>query len=129
MKDACKDRQEGDPTIITWQCTDKCKHISSSEEKAIIGIKQAFDKPIHELRNILHCCDNCPYDHATKPLKVAKKKMKYMITDKIKRKGHPLQCHSQGSNCQSTLRVVRAFSAHYPGLRTFLRPSTRYMGE
>ena len=38
----------------------------------------------------------------------------------IERKGHPLVCFLDNSECCSQLRILRAASTHYPVLRKFL---------
>ena len=64
---------------------------------AITDLKEAFDKPIQEVRLALDVCDNdCPNQHYTK---VAND-----VT--IDLQGHPLVCYSDGG-CHSKLRILR----------------------
>ena len=82
-------------------CTSDCKPIIDDEVNAIVRLKNAFTLPMHELRQALQSCDDCPNE---------RQKM-----------GHSLACHQTGSMCNSELRILRAASAHHKVLRTFMR--------
>ena len=82
-------------------CTSDCKPITDDEVNAIVRLKNAFTLPMHELRQVLQSCDDCPNE-------------RQMM-------GHSLACHQTGSMCNSELRIIRAASAHHKVLRTFMR--------
>ena len=82
-------------------CTSDCKPITDDEVNAIVRLKNAFTLPMHELRQALQSCDDCPNE-------------RQMM-------GHSLACHQTGSMCNSELRILRAASAHHKVLRTFMR--------
>ena len=84
-----------------WQCNSDCKPITDDEVNAIVRLKNAFGLPMHELRQVLQSCDDCPNERH--------------------RRGHSLTCHQSGSKCSSELRILRAASAHHKVLRTFMR--------
>ena len=67
----------------------------------LLGLKNAFGLPMHELRQVLQSCDDCPNERH--------------------KRGHSLACHQSGSKCSSELRILRAASAHHKVLRTFMR--------
>ena len=78
---------------------------------AIIDLKEAFDKPIREVRLALDVCDSdCPNQHYTK-----------VVNDvTIDLQGHPLVCYNDGG-CHSKLRILRSAATHFPVLATLLR--------
>ena len=79
---------------------------------AIIDLKEAFDKPIQEVRLALEVCDNdCPNQHYTK----------IVHNTTIDLQGHPLVCYNSGG-CHSKLRILRSTATHFPVLATLLRP-------
>ena len=84
-----------------WPCSSDCKPITDDEVNAIVRLKNAFALPMHELRQVLQSCDDCPNER--------------------QRMGHSLACHQSGSQCNSELRILRAASAHHIVLRTFMR--------
>ena len=84
-----------------WQCSSDCKPITDDEVNAIVRLKNAFGLPMHELRQVLQSCDDCPNERH--------------------KRGHSLTCHQSGSKCSSELRILRAASAHHKVLRTFMR--------
>ena len=44
-----------------------CKTLAEAEVAAIVNIKQAFEKPMEEMRTALYTCDSgCPHGHYTK---------------------------------------------------------------
>ena len=90
----------------TWHCFSACKPVSEAEIDAIVALKQAFEKPVQEVRHALDTCDDCPNGDTSE----------YSI---LHRKGHPLIC-SLDTGCESKLRILRAASTHYPVLRKFL---------
>ena len=83
------------------QCNSDCKPITDDEVNAIVRLKNAFGLPMHELRQVLQSCDDCPNERH--------------------KRGHSLTCHQSGSKCSSELRILRAASAHHKVLRTFMR--------
>ena len=82
-------------------CTSDCKPITDDEVNAIVRLKNAFTLPMHDLRQALQSCDDCPNERQMK--------------------GHSLACHQTGSMCNSELRILRVASAHHKVLRTFMR--------
>ena len=51
---------------MKWACTSECKTPTAGEVHAIIGLKEAFDKPKQEVQQTLDMCDNdCPNQHYT----------------------------------------------------------------
>ena len=82
-------------------CTSDCKPITDDEVNAIVRLKNSFTLPMHELRQALQSCDDCPNE-------------RQMM-------GHSLACHQTGSMCNSELCILRAASAHHKVLRTFIR--------
>ena len=78
---------------------------------AIIDLKEAFDKPIQEVRLALEVCDNdCPNQHYTK----------IVHNTTIDLQGHPLVCYNSGG-CHSKLRILTSVATHFPVLATLLR--------
>ena len=98
----------------TWHCSSACKPVSEADIDANVALKQAFEKPVQEVRHALDTCDDCPNQHYTKV--VDGDTSEYSI---LHRKGHPLIC-SLDTGCESKLRILRAASTHYPVLRKFL---------
>ena len=71
--------------------------------EVIVSLKEDFDRPLNELRNILDTCDDgCSNGHY------------------LDLQGHPLVCSLEDGGCMSRLRILRAASVHYPVLRKFL---------
>ncbi len=95
----------------SWNCSTACKRLSCSDIQTIVDLRRRFDEPINAVRKCLATCDDgCPNHHYTK---VAADGSSVML------KGHPLIC-SLDSGCASSLRILRAASAHSPILRRFL---------
>ena len=67
-------------------CTSDCKPITDDEVNAIVRLKNAFTLPMHDLRQALQSCDDCPNE-------------RQMM-------GHSLACHQTGSMCNSELRIL-----------------------
>ena len=98
-----------------WNCHSECKVVTDTEVAAIVHLRQAFDKPMHELRNALDTCDNgCPNQHHTRV--VGRGDLGLGV---IELQGHPLVCSNDGG-CHSQLRILRAASTHYGVLRILL---------
>ena len=96
---------------IKWACSDECKSLSEAEVSAIIELKEAFDKPIQEVRHALDVCDSdCPNQHYTKSV--------YNVA--VDLQGHPLVCFNNGG-CRSKARIFRSAATHFPVLATLLR--------
>ena len=95
---------------MKWACTSECKTLTDVEVHAIIDLKEAFDKPIQEVRLALDVCDNdCPNQHYTK----------IVHSTTIDLQGHPLVCYNSGG-CHSKLRILRSVATHFPVLATLL---------
>ena len=89
--------------------------ITDTEVSAIVHLRQAFDKPMHELRSALDTCDDgCPNQHYTRV--VGRDDLGW---DVMNLQGHPLVCSNDGG-CHSQLRILRAASTHYGVLRTLV---------
>ena len=89
--------------------------ITDAEVAAIVRLRQAFDKPMHEVRSALGTCDGgCPNQHYTRA--VSRDDLGW---DVIQLQGHPLVCSNDGG-CRSQLRILRTASTHYSVLRTLL---------
>ena len=84
-----------------WKCTAECKLPTSLEMQSSMTTKSLFEQPVHKLREDLNSIDQCSeHGHYSRPLA-----------------GHPLPCTS---DCQSSLRALRAAATHFPQLRRFL---------
>ena len=89
--------------------------IMDREVATIVHLRQAFDKPMHELRSALDTYDNgCPNQHYTRV--VSGGDVGWGV---IELHGHPLVC-SNDRGCRSQLRILTAASTHYGVLRTLL---------
>ena len=100
---------------LKWCCSSECKTLTEPEVAAIVNLKQAFEKPMEELRTALYACDSgCPNGHYTKA--VVREDTGSIIVDL---QGHTLPCFNDGGCC-SQLRILRAASTHYSVLRMFL---------
>ncbi len=98
-----------------WECTSECKPLTKAEIDAIVAFKEAFEKPMQDVRLALDSCDEgCPNQHYAKVVDIYN--AEFSTVDRI---GHPLVCSNDGG-CQSVLRILRAASTHYPVLRNFL---------
>ena len=52
---------KGEQPTKGWECHRECKVIIDTEVSAIVHMRQAFDKPMHELQSALDTCnDGCP---------------------------------------------------------------------
>ena len=67
-KDEQQDKsKKPEKQMLKWLCTDRCKLLTENDIKAIIEIRQYFDKLIKLLRQHLEDCDNdCPNYHYTR---------------------------------------------------------------
>ena len=100
---------------LKWCCSSECKTLTEAEVAAVVNLKQAFEKPMEELRTALYACDNgCPNGHYTKA--VVREHAGSIVVDL---QGHTLPCFNDGGCC-SQLRILRAASTHYSVLRTLL---------
>ena len=99
---------------LKWKCSSNCRPLTDCEVASILEFRKMFESPMKVLRTMLHKCDDCPYEHFSK----------YIASNSqysaIERKGHPLVCFLDNSECCSQLRILRAASTHYPVLRKFL---------
>ena len=78
-------------------------------------MKRPFEEPIAKVREELQSIDSgCPHIHHIKPRGMDEG---LALTEVIKA-GHPHPCGS--GMCNSTLRILRAASVHYPVLCKFL---------
>ncbi len=70
----------------------ECKLVTPLEVETIVGFKEAFEKPMHELRHVLATCDDgCANGHYCKF--VADGIAEYTTVDRM---GHPLVCSNDG---------------------------------
>ena len=89
--------------------------ITDTEVAAIVHLRQAFDKPMDELRSALDTCDDgCPNQHYTRV--VGRDDLGWGV---VQLQGHPLVC-SNDRGCRSQLRILRVASTHYGVLRTLV---------
>ena len=96
-------------------CSYTCCTVSDDDVKVIIDLKRAFENPITQIREELQNIDHgCPHVHHVKPRRMDD----WLACTEISKLGHPLPCSS--GMCNSKLRVLRAASVHYPGLRKLL---------
>ena len=66
--------------------------ITGTEVAAIVHLRQAFDKPMHQLQSSLDACDyGCPNQHYTRV--VSRNDLGW---DVIQLQGHPLVCSNDG---------------------------------
>ena len=106
---------KGEQPTKGWECHSECKVITDTEVAAIVHLRQAFDKPMHELRSALDTCDDgCPNQHYTRV--VGRDDLGWGV---VQLQGHPLVCSNDGG-CRSQLRILRAASTHYGVLRTLV---------
>ena len=91
-----------------WECSDKCKPLTTSEVSVILNFKSSFDQPVSEVRNLLDSCDECPNTHYHK----------IAVNDVVPLKGHSFMCYT-GTECKSKLRILRVASTHFPKLNSF----------
>ena len=100
---------------LKWCCSSECKTLTEAEVAAMVNLKQAFEKPMEELRTALYACDSgCPNGHYSKA--VVREHAGSIVVDL---QGHTLPCFNDGGCC-SQLRILRAASTHYSVLRTLL---------
>ena len=106
---------KGEQPTKGWGCHSGCKVITDTEVAAIVHLRQAFDKPMHELRSALDMCDDgCPNQHYTRV--VSRDDLGWGV---VKLQGHPLVCFNDGG-CRSQLCILRVASTHYGVLRTLM---------
>ena len=87
------------------------KKLTDEEVYAILQFKEAFNRPMQEVRSFLDKCDSdCPNQHYTKTINDAT----------IDLRGHPLVCYNDGGCC-SKIRILRSAATHFPVLATLLR--------
>ena len=95
-----------------WKCTAECKLPTPQEVHSIMSTKALFEQPVQKLREALNTIDECTeHGHYSRPLNVLNSKGE---TQYYELAGHPLPCTS---DCQSSLRVLRAAATHFPQLR------------
>ena len=100
---------------MKWECCSECKVPTKLEVDVILALKEDFQKPMNDILNTFHTCDDgCPNQHYTKLVS------KDDTCSFIDLKGHPLVCYDNETQCHSKLRILRAVSTHYPVLRNFL---------
>ena len=81
-----------------WECSSECKPLTTAEVDAIVVLKEAFEKPMQDLRHTLATCDDgCPNQHYSKVVDGN--------NSTVDLKGHPLVCSNDGG-CQSKLRIL-----------------------
>ena len=95
-----------------WKCTAECKLPTPREVRSIMSTKALFEQPVQKLREALNTIDECTeHGHYSRPLNVLNSKGETLYYELA---GHPLPCTS---DCQSSLRVLRAAATHFPQLR------------
>ena len=95
-----------------WKCTAECKLPTPREVRSIMSTKALFEQPVQKLREALNTIDECTeHGHYSCPLNVLNSKGETLYYELA---GHPLPCTS---DCQSSLRVLRAAATHFPQLR------------
>ena len=95
-----------------WKCTAECKLPTPREVRSIMSTKALFEQPVQKLREALNTIDECTeHGHYSPPLNVLNSKGETLYYELA---GHPLPCTS---DCQSSLRVLRAAATHFPQLR------------
>ena len=107
-------------------CTACCRQLSDSEIQSIVALKNLFSEDMAVLREGLDNIDTCPYEHSHKqeweiPFKPKKADLPECEYDTPGEKGHPLVCHLLGSECKSSLRILRTAVVHFPLLGEFQR--------
>ena len=108
-------KTKGEQPPKQWNCHSECKMITDTEVAAIVHLRQAFDKPMHELRSALGTCDNgCPNQHYTRVVSGGD-----LGLGVVELHGNLLVCSNDGG-CRSQLRILTAASTHYGVLRTLL---------
>ena len=106
---------KGEPATKGLECHSECKVITDTEVAAIVHLRQAFDKPMHELQSALDTCDDgCPNQCYTRV--VGRDDLGWGV---VQLQGHPL-VRSNDGGCRSQLRILRAASTHYGVLRTLV---------
>ena len=81
---------------MKWACSDECKSLSEAEVSAIIELKEAFDKPIQDVRHASDVCySDCPNQHYTK----------FVYNVEVDLQGHPLVCFNNGG-CHSKACIL-----------------------
>ena len=102
-------KTKGDQPANQWNCYSECKVITDTKVAAIVHLRQAFDKPMHELRSALDTCDNgCPNQHYTRVVSGGD-----LGLGVVELHGHPLVC-SNDEGCRSQLRILTASSQQHP---------------
>jgi len=97
-------------------CSYACRAVSDRVIECILDIKQAFTKPLAQVREILHNIDeDCSHIHHLKPRGMEDEDL---ASTELFKLGPPLPCSS--GMCDSKLRVLRAASVHFPVLRKLL---------
>ena len=95
-----------------WKCTAECKLPTPQEVRSIMSTKALFEQPVQKLREALNTIDECTeYGHYSPPFNVLNSKGETLYYELA---GHLLPCTS---DCQSSLRVLRAAATHFPQLR------------
>ena len=95
-----------------WKCTAECKLPTPQEVRSIMSTKALFEQPVQKLREALNTIDECTeYGHYSRPFNVLNSKGETLYYELA---GHLLPCTS---DCQSSLRVLRAAATHFPQLR------------
>ena len=95
-----------------WKCTSECKLPTSQEVQSIMTTKALFELPVQKLRESLNSIDECTeHGHYSRPLNMQNSQGEMLYYELA---GHPLPCTS---DCQSSLRVLRAAATHFPQLR------------
>jgi len=89
-----------------------CRHPSDEDIKAIVELKESFEKSLPEIRKQLQNMDSgCPHIHHCKPREMDDCCDELAHTE-LPKLGHPLSC-SVGM-CHSKLQILQATSVHYP---------------
>ena len=100
-----------------WECSSECKPLTDEERSAIFSLREAFNKSVEELRQVVDTSDDgCPYEHYSKTDVSYEPDSKIYSYTCVPLLGHPLMCHLD-AKCKSKVRMLRAASTHHEKLR------------
>ena len=100
-----------------WECSSECKPLTDEERSAIFSLREAFNKSVEELRQVVDTSDDgCPYEHYSKTDVSYEPDSKIYSYTCVPLLGHPLMCHLD-EKCKSKVRMLRAASTHHEKLR------------
>ena len=102
---------------ITWKCKSECKQLKPLEVESIVELKQAFEKPMKELRHALDTCnEGCPNGHSVRGELIVLSLISVWDTPCCV----PMMAGALASfGCLGQHRSMH--NGHFPKLRNFLR--------